>query len=101
MPGNSKTNYGFHPWETTVEGIGTIHIPWYNKMEWSKLRLKVKPETDHYRVIMNGKECEKIEIQNGTLAIGLPEFDGPHRKISIECMDSRQWTLLEFRCDLG
>jgi len=95
-----KKNYGFHQWDTIAEGLCTIHTPCYNNYKCSKLGLKVKPETSNYRVFLNGIKCEEIEIENGTLTVKLPELENPHREISIECMESKKWQLLEFICDL-
>ena len=91
-----KINYGFHQWDTIAEGLCTIHIPCYNKHVCSKLGLKVKPKTSNYRVFLNGIKCEEIEIENGILAVKLPELENPHREISIECTESKKWQLLEF-----
>ena len=95
-----KNNYGFHQWDTIAEGLCTIHIPCYKKYKCSKLGLKVKPETSNYRVFLNGIKCEEIKIENGILAVKLPELENHHREISIECMESKKWQLLEFICDL-
>jgi glycosyltransferase involved in cell wall biosynthesis len=95
-----KMNYGFHRWDQCAEGCCTIHIPWYSKRVWAHLRFKVLPESVNYRIIINGKNCEKVIFENGYISVELPKLDNPYRKISIECMDSRQWKLLDFRCDV-
>ena len=95
-----KKNYGFHSWEPLVEGKGRIHMPWYGTKEWTRLILKVDPPNDRYRFKINGRECEKVLYKNGHLIVDLPKLENPHREISIECMESKKWQLLEFHFDL-
>jgi len=95
-----KMNYGFHSWESLVEGKGIIHIPWYGTKEWTRLILKVDPPNDRYRFKINGRKCEKVLYKNGHLIVDLPKLENPHREISIECMQSKKWQLLEFHFDL-
>lgn len=90
-----KTSYGFHPWDSVVEGQGIIHIPWYGNKEWTSLVLKVDPASDRYRLKINGRECEKVLYKNNHLVVDLPKLENPHREISIECLQSNQWKLLE------
>jgi hypothetical protein len=96
-----KTNYGFHPWDSFVEGQGIIHIPWYGNREWTRLILKVDPASDRYRFKINGQDCEKAMLKNGYLVVDLPKLTSPNREISIECMESKKWELLEFSCELS
>jgi glycosyltransferase involved in cell wall biosynthesis len=93
-----KRNYGFHRWDHIIEGCCTIHIPWYDRSLWTYLRLKVHPETKNYDIEINDKKCEKAVLENGFLLVKLPTLEKPHRKISIKCMNSRQWKMLEFSC---
>ena len=92
--------YGFHRWESIVEGRCQIHIPWYDRRIWHRLRLKVEPNHGQYRVTLNGKQCKKIFYENGFLLAEVPELHMPYRQIDIECVDRQQWKLLEFTCDL-
>jgi glycosyltransferase involved in cell wall biosynthesis len=91
-----RTIYGFHPWESIVEGQAIIHIPWYENRKWDKLRLKVNPETAKYYVKINGRTCDEISFKNAYLYVKLPDLKNPHRKISIRCEEAEQWKLLDF-----
>jgi hypothetical protein len=95
-----KINYGYHRWDPIVGGRCIIHLPWYDKSIWSHLRLKVYPETKNYKIKINGKYCEKVNFKNGYLLVQLPKLTNVHRKITIECMESKQWKLIEFHCDI-
>jgi glycosyltransferase involved in cell wall biosynthesis len=91
-----KANYGFHRWDSLVEKKGIIHIPWYGTKEWTRLILKVDPPTNRYCVKINGRECKEISFRNGRLFVNMPELKNPHREISVECMQSNKWKLLDF-----
>jgi glycosyltransferase involved in cell wall biosynthesis len=95
-----KTIYGFHPWESIVEGQAIIHMPWYENQKWDKLRLKVNPETDKYHVKINGQTCDEISFKNAYLYVKLPDLKNPHRRISIRCQENKRWRLLEFSCEM-
>jgi len=98
-PSNSLI-YGFHRWNPVVEGICTIHIPWYDKRMWCRLRLRVEPEKETYHIKVNGTPCSNIIFENGYLVAEIPKLENPYRQISVECPDKKRWRLLEFACDL-
>jgi len=92
--------YGFHRWEPIVEGRCQIHIPWYDQRIWHRLRLKVEPNYGLYRIALNRNRCEKMFYENGYLVAEVPELHTPYRQIDIECINKKQWKLLDFTCDL-
>ena len=102
--GNQKTRddlvYGFHRWEPIVEGRCQIHIPWYDRRQWRRLRLKVEPIREQYRITINGHGCETISSENDYLLAEVPKIKEPYRQVDIECVDGQRWKLLEFTCDL-
>lgn len=104
ISGKQKTRddliYGFHRWESIVEGSCQIHIPWYEKRIWDKLRFKISPGNDKYHVKINGQTCDKIGFENPYLYVKVPDLKNPHRRISIQCPGNERWRLLEFSCEM-
>jgi len=98
-PSNSLI-YGFHRWNPVVEGICTIHIPWYDPRRWRRLRLKVEPNKETYHILIDGRPCGNIFSENGYLVAEMPKLQNPYRQISVECLGKKRWRLLEFTCDL-
>jgi hypothetical protein len=94
------TNYGFHRWDHVIEGDCTIHLPWYDKRQWSRLYVRVQPGNRKYRIRINGEPCKHKPSEQGSLIVDVPPLKGPYRKISIECLDKKKWRLLEFSCEL-
>jgi len=93
--------YGFRPWEMVVERQCHIHVPWYNRLDWRRLHLQVKPGNEDYRVTINDAFEQVVAARQGLLSVGLPRLNGPHRKISVSCSSGRRWRLVAFNCDLG
>ena len=95
-----KINYGFHRWEPLVQGHCTIHLPWYDKRQWTKLCVRVKPIHDNYRICIDGKLCRyKVNCQ-GLVVAEVPPLVAPQREISIECGNKGDWELLQVSCEL-
>ena len=99
--GLRRTIYGFHPWKPVVVGRCMINLPWYDKQEWKRLSLRVEPIENIYRISINGVYSDDLVAKKGRLLIEAPLLDGPHRKISIECLTRDQWRLLDFSCELA
>jgi hypothetical protein len=95
-----ETRYGFHRWEPIVEGRCTIHLPWYDKRQWTKLYLKVDPVDNEFRIKINDQIPKHSFSEGGHLVAEVQPLVKPYRKISIESLDKVRWRLLEFRCDL-
>jgi glycosyltransferase involved in cell wall biosynthesis len=93
--------YGFHRWQPIVEGKCIIQIPWYDKREWHRLRLKVEPPAEQYEIIINGHHCDHIFFDNGYLISAVPELQSPYRKVGISHCQNHRWKLAEFICDLN
>lgn len=94
-------NYGFHRWEPFVVGVGTIHLPWYDKRRCDKIRLQVKPDACKYRITFNDTESSILLAKNGIIYVVPPLFIKPCIKMSIECLAQRRWTLSDFSCELS
>jgi len=92
--------YGFRRWDAIVEGSCTIHIPWYDSRVWRRVRLKVEPEWEKYRITINGNGCDHIFMDNGYLVGNVPKLQAPYRQVSIRNLKNHRWRLLEFTCDL-
>jgi glycosyltransferase involved in cell wall biosynthesis len=95
-----KTIYGFYPLDTLVDDCGVIHLPWYDRRRWSMLKLKVDPATDRYQVKINGRACKNVRYESGHLWVQVSRLETPYREISIRCMQTERWRLLEFGCEL-
>lgn len=99
--GLGRIKYGFHPWESVVMGKGTIHLPWYDKRPWKRIRLQVAPDDQSYRITVNDADPDIVFAKEGLLYVNIPPLDKPCLEISIECLAQRHWTLLDFSCDLS
>ncbi|MEA2014369.1 MAG: glycosyltransferase family 2 protein, partial [Thermodesulfobacteriota bacterium] len=96
-----RTIYGFRRWEPVVEGRCVIHIPWYDKRKWKRLRLRVDPNDSAYRVTINDDHPDVLLARQGLLLKDVPLPAAPYRRISIECLSKYEWRLLEFSCELA
>ena len=96
----NKTNYGFRRSEPIVHKRGTIHLPWYDKRQWSKLYLRVEPIDDQYRIFINDKQYSYIVSKKKYLLIEVTSLTGPDRKITIENLQRYTWKFCDFWCDL-
>lgn len=100
---NNRTNetlYGFHRWEPLVVGKGTILFPWYDKLRLDKICLRVAPYGGRYRTAVNHADPAILSAKGGRISLDMPLLDKPCIEISIECLDQRCWTLLEFSGEL-
>jgi glycosyltransferase involved in cell wall biosynthesis len=97
----TKLIYGFRPWDSVVDGRAVIHLPWYGNQPWVRLRLKVTPQTNRYRVKINDNTCKNVRIKNGYLVTDLPEIKSPHREISLECLVAEKWHMHKFQFQLS
>jgi glycosyltransferase involved in cell wall biosynthesis len=98
--GDRQTIYGFHRWDNVVQGNCTIFLPWYDKRQWSKLRIKIKPPHNRYHIQINGEPCWYKESEQGFLVADVPALKAPCREISIQCPEKAKWRLLGFSCEL-
>jgi glycosyltransferase involved in cell wall biosynthesis len=96
----NETNYGFHRSKPIVHKHCTIHLPWYDKRQWSKLYLQVKPINDQYRILINDEPCSYVVSESNYLLIEVPPLTGPDRKITIENLQRDIWKLYNFWCDI-
>jgi glycosyltransferase involved in cell wall biosynthesis len=94
-----QTFYGFHRWESVVEGRCTIHLPWYDQRKWKKMILQVEPIDQTFEVAINDFSADTIRADGNRLVIGVPLLDDPYRKISITCRDGGRWRLVRFGCE--
>jgi len=95
----SETLYGFHRWESVVDGKGTINLPWYDKHRLGKIRLQVAPDGRSYRIAVNGADPQIVLAKEGRFSIDMPPLDKPCVEISVECLEQRLWSLLAFSCE--
>jgi glycosyltransferase involved in cell wall biosynthesis len=93
--------YGFHRWQPIIEGSCTIQIPWYDKRNWRRLRLKVEPAAEKFEIVINGNRCNHIYFDNGYLVSDVPELRSPLREVEISHSRNHRWKLMEFTCDLN
>jgi len=91
---------GFYRWSSVVRGACTIRLPWYNKQQWARLRVKVKPAHDDYRIRIDGKLCRHEMNGQGLVVAEFPPLKASQREISIECGKKGDWKLLEVSCEL-
>lgn len=91
-----KTLHGFHRWEPLVVGKGTILFPWYDKRRLDKICLRITPDDGRYRMTVNHADPVILLVKEGRIALKMPLLDKPCVEISIESLDRRCWTLLEF-----
>jgi len=92
--------FGFRPWDTLVEGVGTIHMPWYGRRDWKTIHFQVDPGDADYRLILQDIHACTLKACGGRLSVEVPGLDGPLRKISIVCSGRARWRLLGLSCDL-
>lgn len=97
----AETLYGFHRWEPLVVGKGTIRFPWYDKRRLNKVCLRVAPDDGRYRTAVNHADPAILSAKVGRISLDMPLLDKPCVEISIECLDQRCWTLLEFSGELN
>jgi glycosyltransferase involved in cell wall biosynthesis len=98
--GTRQTIYGFQRWDNVVKGDCTICLPWYDKRQWSKLHLRVKPPHNRYRIQIDGEQCLYRGSERGLLVAEVPPLKAPYREISIQCPEKTRWRLLGFSCEL-
>jgi glycosyltransferase involved in cell wall biosynthesis len=96
-----QTLYGFHRWEPVVEAGCAIHLPWYDKRQWRKLYLKMKPFDEEYIIKINGLPCQYKADEGGRFMIDVPPMTDPYRKITIAKLGGGYWQLLGFSCKLA
>jgi len=96
----NSTIYGLRRWEPIVEGRCIIHMPWYDKRQWKRLRLRVQPSDAPYRIRVNNGYTQGLSAKEGSLVVDVPRLEDVYRTISIECMARHQWRLFEFSCEL-
>ena len=98
--GAFRTIYGFRRWESTVQGRCTIHLPWYDKRQWTEVYVRVKPFHDNYLIRIDGELCPH-KANGQALVVGeVPPLKSPNREISIECGEKGKWRLLQVSCEL-
>jgi glycosyltransferase involved in cell wall biosynthesis len=102
---NSKSEwrnhlYGFHRWESVVQENCEIHMPWYDKRSWKMLYFHVDPLNRNYQISINGMLCDYDFSSPYYIRIKCPAIEEPHRKISIENKEIKQWKFLGLSCDL-
>lgn len=98
---SAEVSYGFHRWEPMVEKRCTIHLPWYDGRQWTRLLLKVEPADIEYRIEVNDQVHKGVFTGGGYLAADMPRLSEPRRKIAIEALGADRWKLLEFRFDIS
>jgi glycosyltransferase involved in cell wall biosynthesis len=98
---NPKTLYGFRRWEPIVEGRCTIHMPWYDTRRWKKINVQVSLPDGMFEIVVNNLPADTVPSDGGRLTVDVPLLDEPHRTISIQCLDGRQWRLLRFGCEFA
>jgi len=98
--GAFKTIHGFHRWESFVQGHCTIHLPWYDKRQWAKLYVRVKPVHNNYQIRIDGELCHYKANGQGLVVAEVPTLNLPYREISIECGEKGKWRFLGFSCML-
>jgi glycosyltransferase involved in cell wall biosynthesis len=98
--GAFKTIHGFHRWESIVQGHCTIHVPWYDKRQWTSLYVRVKPIHDNYQIKIDGELCRHKVNGQGLVITEVPPIKTPYREISIECGEKGKWRLLQLSCEL-
>jgi glycosyltransferase involved in cell wall biosynthesis len=94
------TIYGLRRWEPLVEGRCVIHLPWYDKRKWKRLRLRVQPTDELYKITVNDAYSQVLFAQEDSLLMDVPPLDEPYRKISIECPAKDRWSLFELSFEL-
>lgn len=92
--------HSFYRWGSVVRGKCTIRLPWYNKQQWARLCMKVKPAHDDYRIRIDGELCRHEMHGQGLVVPEVPPLKAPQREISIECCNKGDWKLLEVSCEL-
>lgn len=95
-----SVKYGFHCWKAEVAGQGEIYLPWYDKRRLEIINFQVKPENCNYRITINDAEPLIFAAHQTGLSVNMPVFSSPFIKITIECLDQRNWTLLDFSGEL-
>ena len=96
----NRTIYGLRRWEPLVEGRCVIHLPWYDKRPWKRLRLRVQPADELYQITVNGVYAQALLAQKDSLLMDVPPLEEPYRRISIECLARHRWSLFRFSFEL-
>jgi len=97
----NRTLYGFHRGDPAVAGKCTIHLPWYDKRRLKKILLRVAPDSRSYHTTVNNAYHSVVLAKEGQFSIDMPSLDKSCVEISIECLDQRNWALLDFSCELA
>jgi glycosyltransferase involved in cell wall biosynthesis len=92
--------YGFHRWTSTVERRCQIHLPWYCKRVWRRLRFTVEPINCNLEVMINKIKCTFLYTHKGEIVVDVPVLKEPHRIIEIENKDRCRWKLKGFRMEM-
>ena len=92
----NRTLYGFCNGGPLVRGCGTIYMPWFDKRKWKEIHLRVAPPKTAYKVSVNGCYEKKLTCCDGHLSVDAPLLETVMRKISVECLEKRDWRLLNF-----
>ncbi len=96
----NQTLYGFHRWEPVVETNCIIHLPWYDRRQWRRLRLQVEPFDNKYIIKVNGTLCHGAISETGPFLIDVPSITEPYRKITISRSGGGRWRFIGFSCEL-
>jgi glycosyltransferase involved in cell wall biosynthesis len=99
--GWKKTIHGFHRWEPIVDRRCTIQLPWYDRRDWKKIRLRLQPVANSYKISINDKSCRHVRAGGDCLLVEVPRLKDAYRRISIENLDQERWKFLGFSCDLS
>jgi hypothetical protein len=83
-----------------VNGRGIIHLPWYDKRQWRKIYLKLRPINNRYRIHINENLCNYRQIDEEHLEVEAPVLKEANRNILIENLDNSKWEFLGLSWDL-
>jgi len=83
--------YGFERWEPVVEGRCVIHQPWYHGWSWKRIKLRLEPSHEKYRIFLNGHECEARLTAEGILEMDVPANGGVLKTLVVEHEAGKRW----------
>jgi len=95
-----QTLHGFHRWEPVVEGVGRIHLPWYDQRQWKRIDLRIAPQEQSYRVRVNDRDFGRMQAQQEVISLYVPPSVDPFRTVVIERDGGGRWRLVGMDCTL-
>jgi len=95
-----ETLHGFHRWQPLVEGVGRIHLPWYDQRQWKRIDLRITPRDQSYRVRVNDRDFGRVQAPRGVISVEVSPSTEPCWTVVIERVGGGRWRLLRMDCAL-